>query len=80
MTPDQLQHVLQQAIGSQPPWYVTVLLAVLVGAVVAYIGPYLGEKAKIRAIEESLDKLVEQVRQTTTATEDIKAHTHMCII
>jgi len=73
MTPEQLQQVLQQAMGSQPPWYVTGLLAALVGAAVAYFGPYLGEKAKIKAIEENLGKLVEQVRQTTMATEDIKA-------
>ncbi len=72
MTPEQLQQVLQQALGSQPPWYVTVLLAALVGGVVAYFGPYLAEKARMRAIEENLGRLVEQVHQTTRVAEDIK--------
>ena len=72
MTPDQVQQVVHQALGLQPPWYVTVLLAAFVGSAVAYFSPYLGEKAKIRALQEDVSKLVDQARQTTRATEDIK--------
>ena len=39
----------------------------------AYVGSYLREKGKNLATKEDLEAIVDQVRQTTKATEDIKA-------
>ena len=51
----------------------SVILILLASGIGAFVGSYLRKKGEHRAIHEDLDKIVEQLRQTTKATEEIKA-------
>lgn len=49
------------------------LIGLIVGALGEFVRSYLREKGKNYATREDIDKLVEQLRQTTKVTEEIKA-------
>jgi len=51
----------------------TLLLAVVVMALAAYLGAYLGERGRQTATKEAIDLLVEQARKTTHVTEEVKS-------
>ncbi len=48
------------------------LLSVFGAGIGAYFGSYLREKGKNVATHEDIDKIVEELRKTTKAAEDIK--------
>ena len=59
-----------------PSWYVVTLwlfATAIVGGLVAWVGSYVAIKAKHLATTEDIGRLTEQIRATTTVTEQIKA-------
>jgi hypothetical protein len=79
MTPDQLQTILDGiARTALPKWYVYFLFlfgAALAAGLGAWGGAYLKERGKRYATKEDFDSLLQELRRTTSVTEEIKAQT-----
>lgn len=75
MTPEQIELVIRNTVGSEAQRYMLVaFVLVIVGAWLAsYFGSYLQSKGNQRAIREELQGLTMQVSATTKAAEEIKA-------
>ncbi len=78
MKPEELRQILEQLLPAlpQPPLYGFVLWSLataLVAGVGAFLGTYLKTKGQNLATREDLALIVEQLRLTTRATEEIKA-------
>ena len=77
MTPEQLRTVLDEvARSSLPSWYVYALfglLSLLASGLGAWGGAYLSEKDKRYATKEDFDNILQELRRTTHASEEVKA-------
>ena len=78
MKPEELRQILEQLLPalSRPPWYGILLWSLataIVGGLGAFVGAYLKTKGQNFATREDVALIVEQLRLTTRATEEIKA-------
>lgn len=73
MPVEQLKALVEEAVraGLSYQWWILVVAAV-VAAAGSYFGAYLGKKAEAKAAREDFSSLLEQVRETTKETEEIK--------
>lgn len=73
MQVEQLRALIEDAVraGLGYQWWVLVV-AVVVATAGSYFGVYLGKKAEAKASREEFSTLLEQVRETTKETEEIK--------
>ena len=78
MTAEEVRQIVDAFVDVKvlPSSYIMALWllgSAVVGGLVAWVGAYLGVKAKNFATSEDLNRLTEQVRATTQATERVKA-------
>lgn len=78
MSPPEVRALIEGIIEARlmPQWYLIVISlvgAAILGGVIAFVSAYLQVKAQNFANREDLNKLTEQLRETTRATEAIKA-------
>lgn len=78
MSTEEVRAIIAQVVASGVPiqrhvYALIVLVSLLASGVGAWLGSYLREKGKNFATKEDLDKIVEQLRMTTRAAEEIKA-------
>jgi hypothetical protein len=78
MSADEVRAIVTQVLGNGVPlqehvYLIIVFASLLASGIGAWLGSYLREKGKNYATREDLDKIIEQLRQTTRATEEIKA-------
>ena len=73
MSPEQIEQIIRKVIndGIQFPWWLY-LLAVIATIVSGFLGAYFQRKGENLATKEDFESLLEQVKKTTTATENIK--------
>jgi hypothetical protein len=72
MTPNEIQEVASTAqMVGLPSW--SNLVALLVGALGAFLGAYLSQKARDRATNENFAEVLKQLRKSTRDTEQIKS-------
>lgn len=72
MTPNEIQEVASTAqMVGLPSW--SNLVALLVGALGAFLGAYLSQKARDRATNENFAEVLKQLRKSTHDTEQIKS-------
>lgn len=76
MTSDQVRELAEMLGAQLGGWRLqlaTVVITLVAAGIGAYLGAFLSEKGKNRAIREDLDKIVYQMQRTTQAAEDVKA-------
>jgi hypothetical protein len=72
MTPNEIQEVASTAqMVGLPSW--SNLVALLVGALGAFLGAYLSQKARDRATNENFAEVLKRLRKSTHDTEQIKS-------
>ena len=74
MSDDVAKAIANQALHTDWQWYLILLAVTFVGAALgAFLSTYLRERGKKYATSVDLDRITEQLRRTTAATEETKA-------
>ena len=77
MDPEKLEQIIREILteGFTLRWYVYIILAIvsfLAGVLGTYMSAYFKKRAEHLATRADIDEIVEQLKKTTAATEEIK--------